>query len=213
MSWLEQDALLSIKHLFQLQECLPKWRQRFFKNGFKHPGFFVKKLKLSCTQEDSGVASPHVYSGGLCRILPGRILTCGHTYSVHDVVGSYYLPDSVIGTVCVLWPDSAVEHVGGLCRYSDRKSCVRVGAFNLIHTTCVRYISCICIYLGNFVFVLGCFFVFFFYSWIFSLFLSLFDVSFFFFNGQRFLMAEGVKTYQKTIIKLLFFISINGKKP
>ena len=43
------------------------------------------------------------------------------------------------------------------------------------------------------------------------MFLSLFDVSFFlFFNGQRFLMAEGVKT--KTIIKLLFFISINGKK-
>ena len=30
-------------------------------------------------QEDSGVASPCVYSGGLCRILPGRILTCGHT--------------------------------------------------------------------------------------------------------------------------------------
>ena len=41
------------------------------------------------TQEDSGVASPRVYPGGLCRILPGRILTCGHTYSVHDVVGSY----------------------------------------------------------------------------------------------------------------------------
>ena len=45
--------------------------------------------QLHSTQEDSGVASPRVYSGGLCRILPGRILTCGHTYSVHDVVGSY----------------------------------------------------------------------------------------------------------------------------
>ena len=40
--------------------------------------------------------------------------------------------------------------------------------------------------------------------------LYLMFLSFFFFNGQRFLMAEGVKT--KTIIKLLFFISINGKK-
>ena len=38
--------------------------------------------------------------------------------------------------------------------------------------------------------------MFLFYCWIFSMFLSLFDVSFFlfFFNGQRFLMAEGVKT-------------------
>ena len=85
--------------------------------------------------------------------------------------------------------------MGGLGRYSDRKSCVRIGAFNLMHTTCLCYISCMCIYLGNFVFVLGCFFVFSFYCCIFSMFLSLFDVSFFlFFNGQRFLMAEGVKT-------------------
>ena len=167
----------------------------------------------SYTREDSGVASPRMYSGGLCRILPGRILTCGHTYSVHDsriLLGSYHMPDSVIGTACVLWPGSAVEHVGGLGRYSDRKSCVRIGAFNLIYTTCIRYISCICIYLGNFVFVLGCFFVYLFYCWIFfyvSIFIWCFFLSFF--NGQRFLMAEGVKT--KTIIKLLFFISINGR--
>ena len=40
------------------------------------------------TQEDSGVASLRVYPGGLCGILPGRILTCGRNYSVHDVVGS-----------------------------------------------------------------------------------------------------------------------------
>ena len=127
------------------------------------------------------------------------------------LLGSYHMPDSVIGTACVLWPDSAVEHVGGLGRYSDRKSCERIGAFNLICTTCIRYTSCICIYLGNFVFVLGCFSVYLFYCCIFSLFLSLFDVSFFlFFDGQRFLMAEEVKT--KIIIKLLFFISINGKK-
>ena len=72
---------------------------------------------------------------------------------------SYHMPDSVIGTAWVLWRDSTVEHVGGLCRYSDRKSCLRIGAFNLIHTTCIRYISCICIYLGNFVFVLGCVFI------------------------------------------------------
>ena len=54
--------------------------------------------------------------------------------------------------------------------------------------------------------------IYFIVGFFFSIFLSLFDVSFFlsFFNGQRFLMAEGVKT--KTIIKLLFFISINGKK-
>ena len=90
------------------------------------------------------------------------------------LLGSYHMPDSVIGTACVLWPDSAVEHVGGLGRYSDRKSCVRIGAFNLIYTTCIRYISCICIYLGNFVFVLGCFFVYLFYCWIFfPMFLSL----------------------------------------
>ena len=102
------------------------------------------------------------------------------------LLGSYHMPDYVIGTACVLWPDFAVEHVGGLSRYSDRKSCVRIGAFNLIYTTCIRYISCICIYLGNFVFVLGCFFVYLFYCWIFSMFLSLFDVSFF-----LFLMGKG----------------------
>ena len=125
------------------------------------------------------------------------------------LLGSYHMPDSVIGTACVLWPDSAVEHVGGLCRYSDRKSCVQVEAFNLIYTTCVRYISCVCIYLGNFVFVLGCFFVFLFYCWIFSLLLSLFDVSFFLFlMGKGFLWQREWKLNQKTIIKLLFFISI-----
>ena len=37
------------------------------------------------------------------------------------------------------------------------------------------------------------------------MFLSLFDVSFFsFFNGQRFLMAEGVKTKTILVIKLIF---------
>ena len=41
--------------------------------------YFVLMRTYKCTQEDSGVASPRVYSGGLCRILPGRILTCGHT--------------------------------------------------------------------------------------------------------------------------------------
>ena len=96
------------------------------------------------------------------------------------------MPDSVIGTACVLWHDSAVEHVGGLGRYSDRKSCVRIGAFNLIYTTCIRYISCICIYLGNFVFVLECFLCIYFIVGFFSLFLSLFDVSFF-----LFLMGKG----------------------
>ena len=122
------------------------------------------------------------------------------------MLGSYHMPDSVIGTACVLWPDSAVEHVGGLGRYSDWKSCVRIGAFNLIYTTCIRYISCICIYLGNclclrvrmflcvFILLLDFFYV--------SIFIWCFFLSFF--NGQRFLMAEGVKT--KTIIKLLFFI-------
>ena len=91
------------------------------------------------------------------------------------------MPDSVIGTACVLRHDSAVEHVGGLCRYSDRKSCVRVGAFNLIYTTCVRNISCVCIYLGNFVFVLGCFFVFYFIVGFFLCFyLYLMFLSFFF---------------------------------
>ena len=98
---------------------------------------------------------------------------------VRILLGSYHMPDSVIGTACVLWPDSAVEHVGGLCRYFDRKSCVQIGAFNLIHTTCIRYISCICIYLGNFVFVFGCFFVYLFYCWIFSMFLPLLNVSFY----------------------------------
>ena len=116
------------------------------------------------------------------------------------LLGSYHMPDSVIGTACVLWPDSAVEHVGGLCRYSDRKSCVRVGAFNIIHTTCVRYISCICIYLGNFVFVLGCFFVFLFYCWIFSMFLSFF----LFLMGKGFWWQREWKLNQKTIIKLIF---------
>ena len=68
-----------------------------------------------------------------------------------------------------MWEDS----VGTL---TENRAC---GLGHLI-SYILRYISCICIYLGNFVFVLGCFFVFLFYCWIFSMFLSLFDVSYFF---------------------------------
>ena len=119
------------------------------------------------------------------------------------LLGSYHMPDSVIGTACVLWSDSAVEHVGGLGRYSDRKLCVRIGAFNLIYTTCIRYISCICIYLGNFVFVLRCFFVYLFYCWIFStIFIWCFFLSFF--NGQRFL-KDGRESENKDNNKTVIF--------
>ena len=86
--------------------------------------------------------------------------------------------------------------------------------FNLKHTTCIRYISCICNYLGNFVFELGCFFVFLFYCWILSMFVSLFDVSFFlsFLMGKGFWCKREWNLNQKTIIKLLFFISVNINK-
>ena len=132
------------------------------------------------------------------------------------LIGSYHMPDSVIGTVCVLWPDSAVEHVGGLCRvsYLTKNCACGLVHFNLIHTTCVCYISCICIYLGNFVFMLGCFFVFLFNCWIFVCFyLYLMFLSFF-----LFLMGKGLwwqrewKLNQKTIMKLTKEILQIGEK-
>ena len=35
--------IVSIKQLFQVQKYLPKWHQRFTKNGFKKPVFFLSK--------------------------------------------------------------------------------------------------------------------------------------------------------------------------
>ena len=92
---------------------------------YNHPSYFKGGEINSCRISPL----PALKDKACCRILPGRLLTCGHNYSVHDVVGSNHMPDPVIGTACVLWPNSAAEHVGGLRRYSDRKSCVRIGAF------------------------------------------------------------------------------------
>ena len=145
--------------------------------------------------------------------------------------------------------NGGVHPVGTL---TENRACGLVH-FNLIHTTCIRYMY-LYFFFGNFVFVLGCFFVFLFYCWVFlcfypylmflsfflsfflrvgmflcvfilllgfSLFLSLFDVDlslflsfFLFFSFLFFSMGKGFwwqrewKLNQKTIIKLLFFISI-----
>ena len=46
--WKSFNLYFSIKHLFQLQKHIPKWRWRFAKNSWR---LFVKKLKLSSSSD------------------------------------------------------------------------------------------------------------------------------------------------------------------